>query len=127
MVGEADLPVKFEHPVLKSADARDESGLVSFKLVDALTVGFREGVERLEQFRLTIAERLLEVIELMVHLGPQDRKILFRQCFLTVVHNWYCNGKLSYLVFTRPRSHCTEDFRTAPIGRTNRQQASDAD
>jgi hypothetical protein len=76
MVGEVDLALEIEHPVLEDANTCDQRALVAFELGDPLAVGFREAVERLQHLRLDVAERLLEVIELVAHLGAQHSDLL---------------------------------------------------
>ena len=78
MMREIDLALQFEHAVLEHANASDEGSLASFDLPNTMTVGFREAVECLQQFGLAVAERLLEVVELVVHLGSQDGDVLLQ-------------------------------------------------
>src|ERR1035441_10307401 len=78
MVREIDLALNLKYAVLEHANAGDERSLASFDLADTMTVGFREAVERLQQFGLAVAERLLEVIELVVHFGSQDGDVLLQ-------------------------------------------------
>src|SRR5450759_678990 len=83
--------LKGGHAIFEVSDTRDNGCLIPLMLAPPLPVGFREAVERLQEFRLRAAERLDQAIFHRLQLGADFCDVLLGCGLIAVFHTVHAN------------------------------------